>query len=175
MIMNIRGEKLTITKAMEEYAKDKISKLNKYVENAEEVNAHVLAKVSGREQKVEVTIPLKSFILRAEEVSDDFYSAIDLVVDKLERQIRKNKTRLKAKKIKEAKEFIFDYAEEDEIEDKNIVKRKSVELKPMSDEEAIIQMELLGHQFYLYKDIVTNNPTVLYKRKDGNYGIIDGE
>ena len=94
----------------------------------------------------------------------------------MERQIRKNKTRLQTKKIKEAKEFAFDYIESiPEEEDKKVLKRKRVEVKPMNEEEAILQMELLGHQFYLYKDADTNQATVVYKRKDGNYGIIEAE
>jgi putative sigma-54 modulation protein len=121
-----------------------------------------------------VTIPLKKYILRAEETQENFYSAIDVIIDKLERQIRKNKTRLEHKYYQETKDisFIEDYPDEEE---EKVVKRKKVEVKPMDEEEAILQMELLGHQFYLYKDADTNKPTVIYKRKDGNYGIIESE
>ncbi|MDD6223885.1 MAG: ribosome-associated translation inhibitor RaiA [bacterium] len=175
MKLSIRGSKITITEAMEEYVIDKLSKLEKYIEN-KEITANVIVKVYGHLHKVEITIPLKSIILRAEEEQEDFYTAIDLLVDKLERQIRKNKTRLATKKMKEAKEFAFDYIEE--IKEDNasqIVKRKKIEVKPMSEEEAILQMELLGHQFYLYKDEETGSPTLIYKRKDGHYGIIEAE
>lgn len=176
MKITIRGDKLDITNAMEEYAKDKLKKLEKYMEKTESIKANIIVKLVNHNQKVEVTIPLKSFILRAEEEREDFYAAIDVVVDKLERQIRKNKTRLQSRKIKEAKDFVFDYIEESqEQNEETIVKRKKIEVKPMSEEEAIIQMELLGHQFYLYKDINTNNSVVVYKRKDGNYGIIEAE
>ena len=173
----IRGSKLDITEAMETYAKEKIGKLEKYLENSEDANATILAKIHGHLHIVEVTIPLKNLILRAEERQEDFYAAIDTVIDKLERQIRKNKTRINSKKNKEAKDFAYDYIEEieDEEEKEKIVKRKKIEVKPMDEEEAILQMELLGHQFYLYKDAETNKPALVYKRKDGDYGIIEAE
>ena len=94
----------------------------------------------------------------------------------MERQIRKNKTRLGSKKIKEAKEFAFDYIEEMEViedDEENLVKRKVIEVKPMDEEEAILQMELLGHEFYLFKDMDSDKTKLIYKRKDGNYGIIE--
>jgi ribosomal subunit interface protein len=172
----IRGSKLEITEAMESYAKEKISRLEKYLENSDDTHATILVKIHGHLHIVEVTIPLKNFILRAEESKDDFYAAIDTVTDKLERQIRKNKTRIAAKKNKEVKDFAYDYIQsiEEESEEK-IVKRKKIEVKPMDEEEAILQMELLGHEFYLYKDIETGEPAVIYKRKDGDYGIIEAE
>ena len=177
MKVTIRGEKTKITQAMTDYANEKLAKLDKYVDNNATVNANVLVKIRNHQDKVEVTIPLKSYILRAEESQDDFYAAIDVVVEKLERQIRKNKTRLQSQ-IRDKKEFLFDNLEQEENEEEEkevIVKRKKVEVKPMSEEEAILQMELLGHQFYLFKDVDTNQPTVIYKRKDGDYGIIEAE
>lgn len=173
----VRGSKLDITEAMESYAKEKIGKLDKYLENSEDAKATVLAKVHGHLHIVEVTIPLKNLILRAEESQEDFYAAVDTVIDKLERQIRKNKTRISSKKNKEVKDFAYDYIEEieDEEEQEKIVKRKKIEVKPMNEDEAILQMELLGHQFYLYKDADTNKPALVYKRNDGNYGIIEAE
>ena len=171
----IRGSKLEITEAMESYAKEKLTKLDKYIED-QEAKATVVVKVSGHLHKVEVTIPLKSLILRAEESQEDFYAAIDLVIDKLERQIRKNKTRIASSKKKEVRDFAYNYIEEiddEEDEEPSVIKRKKIDLKPMDEEEAILQMELLGHSFYLYKDSETNNATLVYKRKDGNYGIIE--
>ena len=171
----IRGSKLEITDSMEEYAREKISKLERYLDESDGVKATILAKIHGHLHKVEVTIPLKSLILRAEESQEDFYAAIDVVVDKLERQIRKNKTRIAASKKKEVKDFAYEYIDEieDEQEEETVVKRKKIDLKPMSEEEAILQMELLGHAFYLYRDSETDRPTVVYKRKDGNYGVIE--
>ncbi len=172
----VRGSKLEITDAMESYAKEKIGKLEKYLEDSSSAKATVLAKIHGHLHIVEVTIPLKNLILRAEEEQEDFYAAVDVVIDKLERQIRKNKTRITAKKNKEVRDFAYDYLQsiEEEPEEK-IVKRKKIEVKPMDEEEAILQMELLGHQFYLFKDVETGQPALVYKRKDGNYGIIEAE
>lgn len=171
----IRGSKLEITEAMESYAKEKLSRLEKYLENSEEVKATVLAKIHGHLHTVEVTIPLKNFILRAEESQSDFYASMDMVTDKLERQIRKNKTRISSKK-KDMRDFAYDYIESiEDVSEERIVKRKKIEVKPMNEEEAILQMELLGHEFYLYKDVDTNQPALIYKRKDGNYGIIESE
>lgn len=175
MKVTIRGEKTKITEAMTDYAIEKLSKLDKYLDKGATVNANILVKIRNHQDKVEVTIPLKSFILRAEEAQDDFYAAIDVVVEKLERQIRKNKTRLQSQMLKDRKEFVLDNSEDIEEEPEIIVKRKTVEVKPMDEEEAILQMELIGHQFYLYKDADTNKPVVVYKRKDGNYGIIEAE
>ena len=171
----IRGSKITITQAMQSYVKEKISKLEKYLDKADEIKVNVVVMVNKRLHKIEVTIPLKNFILRAEEEEEDFYAAVDIVTDKLERQIRKNKTKLSAIKTKEITDFIYEDIEDLDEEPQHIVKRKKIEVKPMSEEEAIIQMELLGHQFYLYKDDETNKSALVYKRKDGNYGIIEAE
>ena len=125
-------------------------------------------------QIVEVTIPTSKFILRSEEENDDLYAAIDLVTDKLERQIRKNKTRLNRNVKENVKEFNFDYEIlEDEESKEKVVKRKNIEMKPMDEEEAILEMELLGHSFFVYKDMDTDKVCVLYKRKDGDYGLIE--
>lgn len=174
MKLNIRGEKQTITDSMKAYAQDKLNKLNKYIENESEVQANLLFKLNGPKHKIEVTIPLKNYTLRVEEEGEDFYAIIDTAMDKLERQIRKNKTRLEGKKVKDKMDFILDF-EEKEQEDETIVKRKTIELKPMDEEEAILQMELLDHDFYIFKDIYTNKVAVLYKRKDNNYGLIEEE
>ena len=174
----VRGDKIKVTKAIQDYAQEKLGRIEKYLGDSNNVRATVMVNVKGHNQKVEVTIPLKTVILRAEETRDDLYAAIDVVVDKLERQIRKNKTKLQSKKMKESfsKDFMLDAIEkvEEENEDK-IVKRKKVEVKPMSEEEAILQMELLEHQFYIFKDAETNNIAVVYKRNEGNYGIIESE
>ena len=173
----IHGDKLKVTDAMKEYIEEKLEKLNKYLENSENVRASVIVKVKNHEQRVEITIPLKAFILRSEESKDDFYAAVvDKTIDKLERQIRKNKTRIMSKQVKTNKDFSMSaFADEEESDDKKILKRKKVEVKPMNEEEAILQMELLGHQFYMYKDSDTDQVAVVYKRTDGNYGVIESE
>ena len=118
-------------------------------------------------------------MLRAEETQEDIYAAVDTIIDKIERQIRKNKTKLEsqAKKSREVKGFVLDeiIEVEEEAEETKIVKRKKVDVKPMSEEEAVLQMELLGHDFYLFKDADTMKPALVYKRKDNQYGIIETE
>ena len=168
----IRGNKLEVTDSMKGYVKEKLSKLDKYLVD-QKAKATVLVKIHNYLQKIEVTIPLKTLILRAEEEQEDFYAAVDLVINKLERQIRKNKAKLQ-KRDKVKKEFNLD--DLIPIEDDNdVVKRKKIEVKPMSSEEAILQMDLLGHDFYMYKDSDTDTVNVVYKRKDGGYGIIEGK
>jgi len=169
----IRGNKIEITDSMKEYVKEKLAKLEKY--SIDDMKATVLVKIRNYTQKVEVTIPLKTLILRAEEEASDFYSAVDLVVNKLERQIRKNKTKLQKKEktgIKELNmEEILDIPEDDIID----IKRKKIEIKPMNLDEAILQMELLGHNFYMYRDSDLDSVTLVYKRKSGGYGVIETE
>lgn len=173
----IHGDKIKVTDAMSDYINKKMEKLNKYLKNNDEIRANIIVRVRNSNQIVEITIPLKSFILRSEETKEDFYAAVDKAVDKLERQIRKNKTRLTTKKVKNIYEFDFSdmNTEEDSTENNNILKRKKIEIKPMDEEEAILQMELLGHQFYVYKDSNSDKICVVYKRKDGNYGVIESE
>ena len=172
MELNIRGEKTNITEAMKQYAEEKIQKLNKYLEDSETITGTLLFKVYGPKQIIEVTIPLKNCTLRVEEEGHDFYAIIDTGIDKLERQIKKNKTRLFNRKNKTKSDFILEFEPEEENKDK-IVKRKSIELKPMDEEEAILQMELLNHDFYMFKNIDTDKIAVVYKRKHGDYGIIE--
>ena len=175
MKYNIRGDKLEVTDAINSYVESKLDRLNKYFKE-DDILANVLLRVRGASQIIEVTIPTDKFILRGEEEDKDLYAAIDLVTDKLERQIRKNKTRLNRQNLDNTyKDFNFDYemTSEEDDEDEVIVKRKNIEMKPMDEEEAILQMNLLGHEFFVYKDMHTNNVCVLYKRKDGNYGLIE--
>ncbi len=177
MKLNIRGEKVTITAAMKSYIEEKMSKIDKYFENPEDISANVLVRIKNLEQIVEVTALTRRFTIRAEESNEDFYTAVDLVVSKLERQIRKNKERLNQKyKNVETLEFNFNYEPEDDNEEENvstIVKRKNVSMKPMDEEEAILQIELLNHDFFVFKNIDEECVSVLYKRKDDNYGIIN--
>ena len=174
MKLNIRGEKTEITPSMKNYAEEKLDKLNKYLENSNEVTATILFKVYGPKQKVEITIPLQNYTLRVEEEGQDFYSVIDTSIDKLERQIVKNKTRIESKRKKEKLDFVLDFESKEENKNK-IVKRKTIELKPMDEEEAILQMELINHDFYMFKNIDTGSIAVVYKRKHDDYGIIEEE
>ena len=173
MKYNIRGDKMVITDAIKDYTENKLSRLEKYFKD-DDLKANVLTRVRGNSQIVEVTIPTSKYVLRSEEENEDLYAAIDLVTDKLERQIRKNKTRLNRNTKESVKEFNFAYeVKEEEASKEKIVKRKNIETKPMDEEEVILEMELLGHSFFVYKDMDTNNTCVLYKRKDGDYGLIE--
>ena len=169
----IRGSKVEITDSMKSYVKEKLSKLDKYLVD-QKAKATVLVKVRSYSQKIEVTIPLKTLILRAEEEQEDFYAAVDLVINKLERQIRKNKAKLESRNKTKSKEFNIDDLIPIE-DDSSVVKTKKIDVKPMNSEEAILQMELLGHDFYVYRDSETNSVNVVYKRKEKGYGIIESE
>lgn len=170
----VRGDNVKVTEAIENYVKDKLKRIDKYIGDNEHVKATAVINVKNHNQKVEITIPLKSFIIRAEETRDDLYAAIDVVVDKLERQIRKNKTKIKHKTNKENIDVFIDFEiTEEEVNNNKIIKRKEVENKPMDEEEAILQMDLLGHDFFIFKNISTDNVAVVYRRKDGDYGIIE--
>lgn len=174
MIFNIHGNKVKVTGPIKDYVEEKIGRLGRYFGAPEDLVVNVQIRVRGIDQIIEVTIPTKSAILRAEEAHKDLYAAIDLVSEKLERQIRKNKTRMTKKKVKKHFEdynLNFELEKNEEI-DNEIVKRKSLDVKPMSEEEAILQMNLLGHEFFVFKHADTMNVCVLYRRKDGHYGLI---
>lgn len=173
MNISIRGDKIEVTDSIKKYVKEKLSRLDKFFESPEAINAHVIIRVRNGNQVIEVTIPTSKYTLRAEEKNADLYAAIDLVIDVLERQIRKNKTKLNNRRINEVLEFAS--IVDDDIEEDNdvIIKRKTIESKPMSEEEAILQMNLLGHDFFVFKNIDEECFSVLYKRKDGNFGIIN--
>ena len=169
MKYSIRGEKLEVTDSIREYVMDKLNKMGKYFDDPNNVSVKILFSVRGREQKIEVTINSRGYDLRAEVSHSDMYAAIDLAVDKLERQIRKNKTKMMSR---ERAQIVY----EDDIyeeESYDVIKRKKVYLKPMDEEEAIVQMEMLGHTFYIFKDIETETVKVLYKRYDDTYGVIE--
>ena len=163
MKFNIRGKKLEVTPSLKSYIEDKIGRLDKYFENPDNIEATVLIKVSGINQVVEVTINTHGLILRGEESNKDLYASIDFVTDKIERQIRKNKTKIH-KKISKDTIRDFKVIESEVTEDKkDVVKRKIVEMKPMSEEEASLQMDLLDHDFFVYKDADTGSINIVYK------------
>lgn len=172
MKFTIRGKKLEVTDAIKTYVEEKIGRLDKYFENPDNISANVLMRLSGKDQVVEVTINTHGLILRGEESNKDLYASIDLVADKIERQIRKNKTKIHKKSSKETIRDFKEFEVEEKEDANDVVKRKEIETKPMSEEEAILQMELIDHDFFVYKDANTNETNVVYKRKDGNYGLI---
>lgn len=172
MKYNIRGNKIEVTDAIDDYIRTKVSKLEKYLDDNDEVEAKALISTKGKDQKVEVTIWSGKYNIRAEETNADLYSAIDLVVDKLERQFKKYKSKISNKRFTR-EEYLPEIEELFEDEEQTIVRRKEVFLKPIDEEEAITQMELLGHSFFVFKNVDTDKINVVYKRKDGDYGIIE--
>ncbi len=175
MEYRIHGKKFKVTHDIKAYVETKLARLDKYFEKPEAYEATIVIRPDGVGQVVEVTIPAKKMILRAEEANKDPFAAIDLVLDKLERQIRKNKTRMSRKGNKEkVADLVLDFeiAKEEEKDKTKIVKRKEVELKPMSEEEAILQMNLIDHSFFIFRNSKNGEIEVIYARKDGNYGII---
>lgn len=171
----IRSNKVEVTDSIKDYINKKLAKLDRYFENADELEATVNIRLKGQDELIEITVPTKKFTIRAEEASKEVTAAADLVVDKLERQIRKNKTRLNNKyKNVEVPDFVFDYEIDETKENKEkIVKRKDIESKPMDEEEAILQMELINHDFFGFKNVEEDCVSIVYKRKDGHYGIIN--
>ena len=176
MKVTVIAKNIDLTPSLKEMVERKISKLERYFEPS--VNARATLSVQKNRQIIEVTIPFNGVILRGEESTDDMYKSIDLVEDKLERQIRKQRTKLSRKNSSGSLRYPdfngLDFKEDDE-EDSKIVKTKSFNVKPMSADEAILQMELLGHNFFVYQDSDTSKVSVMYKRKDGNYGLIEPE
>lgn len=178
---NIRGENLEVTPAIREHVESKVSKLERYFTDGANATAHVNLKVyNDRQTKVEITIPMKNLTLRAEERHDDMYAAVDLIVDKLERQIRKYKTRVNRKfREREGVAAFFASVSKDEpkVEENDdeftIVRTKRFDLKPMDQEEAILQMNMLGHSFFVFTDRDSDDTNIVYKRKDGKYGLIE--
>ena len=173
---SIRGEKLEVTDALRTYVEEKVAKIEKYFTEEQELNAKVNLKVyRDKRSKVEVTIPLGGITLRAEDISQDMYGSIDLVVDKIERQIRRNKTKIERKhrqKVAIGQVFTDELVEQVEDEVK-VVRTKQLDLKPMDMEEAILQLELLGHDFFIYTDANDGTTNVLYKREDGDLGLLE--
>ena len=174
MKITVNGKNIVLTDALKNAVRKKLSKIDKYFNP--DVEAHVTLSVQKNRQRVEVTIPFGGVILRGEEENDDMYASIDLVLDKLEGQIRKQKTKLLKRNNSQSLRFQFipDEKEIDHQEHK-IVKTKKFAVKPMSSEEAVLQMELLGHSFFVYRDADQGDVNVVYKRRDGNYGLIEPE
>ena len=182
---NIRGENIEVTPAIRDHVENKVRKLERYFNDGANATANVNLKVyNDRETKVEVTIPMKNLTLRAEERHNDLYAAIDLIVDKLERQIRKYKTRVNRKfreregvaaffaSVNKSKAGEATTPTEDE-EEFSVVRTKRFDLKPMDEEEAILQMNMLGHSFFVFTDAGSDETNIVYKRRDGKYGLIE--
>ena len=177
MKIKIFGKNIEVTEGIRSAVEEKIGKLDKYF--AEETRVDVTLSVNKNEQKVEVTIPVKGRIIRAEEISDDMYVSIDMVEETIERQLVKYKNKIidKKKSIKEAFTETYieaDYEDEDEDQIK-IKKTKRYGIKTMDHEEACVEMELLGHNFFVFLNAETEEVNVVYKRKGNTYGLIEPE
>ena len=170
----ISGKNIDVTEGLKAAVQDKLGKLERYF--TPETEVHVTLSVEKERQKIEITIPMKGNIVRAEQVSDDMYVSIDLVTEVLERQISRHKKKL----IDQAQSAAFlqksfieeDIPDDDEI---NIIRSKKFAVKPMDPEEACVQMDLLGHNFFVFRNAETDEVNVVYKRKGNTYGLIEPE
>lgn len=174
MLLEFVGKNVTLTEALKSQAEKKLSKLDRYF--SEEIEGKITFSTQKGNRTAEVTVYLPGTILRSEETSEDMYASIDKAVDALERQVRKYKTRLK-KRYQNNETIRFEHLEElpqqEQSTEGQITKRKQFDLKPMSEEEAILQMELINHDFFVYLDEATERVCVLYRRKDADYGVIE--
>ena len=169
MKITVTGRQMTVRDSLREMVESKLAVLDKYF--GDEVTAYVTFRYRKKLEMIEITIPLGNTIIRSEEGAETFRSALDLAVDTLERQIRKNKTRLSRRLRAPAFEMP---AIDDEIEEEGEfrIRTKTYPIRPMSVEEAILQMNLLEHQFFVFVDAESDKTSVVYKRNDGDYGLI---
>ncbi|TWI59965.1 ribosome hibernation-promoting factor, HPF/YfiA family [Halalkalibacter nanhaiisediminis] len=182
MNYNIRGENIEVTPALRDYVEKKVGKIERYFDTTPVADVNVKMQVLNNQHIIEITIPMPQLVLRAEEVHSDMYAAIDNVIEKLERQIRKHKTKVNRKFRQEGSlKYMFkndlEPLEDEPLvtDDLEVVRTKRFNLKPMDAEEAILQMDMLGHNFFVFSDAVNGNTNVVYRRKDGKYGLIEPE
>ena len=170
----ISGKNIDVTEGLKNSVYEKIGRLEKYF--TPETEIHVTFHVEKERQIIEVTIPMKGNIIRAEQESTDMYVSIDLVVEVIERQLNKYKTKLIDRK-QSAEYFKPEYLEDEDVDDEEIkiIRSKKFAVKPMDAEEACIQMELLGHSFFVFRNSETDDVNVVYKRKGNTYGLIEPE
>lgn len=183
MAINVRGKNIEITPALRDHVTKRVSKINKYFDASGDISA-ILTVEKGR-HIVEVTVPVNGMLLRGEESTNDMYASIDMVIKKLEKQIEKYRTKL-SRRVTFKPETVSAPAsiataadigeqEEDSSEDFKIVKTKRFAIKPMAVQEAVLQMNLLHHDFYVFANSETEDVNVIYRRKDGKYGLIEPE
>jgi len=171
----IRGKRVEVTDALREYVMKRVGKLAKYSDDFTDVQVTLL--VEKDRHRVEVTAPSNGMIVRGEEETSDMYSSIDLVIEKLERQIEKYRTRILKRNRKAAKDQDVGNGAAAEVleEESKIVRRKKFQVKPMSVDEAVMQMNLVGHSFFVFLNEDTHQINVVYRRHDGNYGLLEPE
>ncbi|GAB6159311.1 ribosome-associated translation inhibitor RaiA [Desulfotomaculum varum] len=170
MKVQVRGKNIQVTPALRDYVEKRLGKLDRFLDNMGEAVATLV--VEGDSHKIEVTIPVNGMLLRGEEATGEMYSSVDLVVEKLERQIERYKARINRRSGRSAADAV---AEADKPADDapQVIKTKRFAIKPMSLDEAILQMNLLGHDFFVFSNAETEQTNVVYRRKDGNYGLIE--
>lgn len=175
MRITISGKNLDITEGLRSAVEEKLSRLEKYFTPDTIVNV-TLSVTKKRHQKMEVTIPVKGQIIRAEQESDDMYITIDLVEEVIEAQLKKYRQKLVSQQ-QGAGGFKQEFLEAESVEEEEvkIIRSKKFGMKPMFPEDACVQMELLGHTFFVFRNAETDEVNVVYKRKDGNYGLIEAE
>ena len=175
MRITITGRNIELTQGLKDAVEDKLGKLDRYF--TPDTDAHVTLSVEKDRQKIEVTIPTKGHIIRSEQVSTDMYVSSELVEEAIERQVIKYRTKIVSKKMNAAVNFKAEYLEEPDEADEEvkIVRTKRYDLKPMYPEDACIQMELLGHNFFVFCNAETDQVNVVYKRKGNTYGLIEPE
>ncbi len=175
MNISIQGKNMSVKDNVKTYIEGKLGKFDKYFNKG--VDVRVLLKNEKNRFVAEMTMPLKNGVtFRAEETSNDLYTSIDMVIDKLTRQMRKHKSKIEKRFHKHDSIRVMDIPEyEGTMEEKKIVKNKSFFVKPMDAEEAVLQMEMLNHDFFVFRNSKTEEINVVYIRKDGNYGMIEPE
>ena len=172
----ISGKNIEVTEGLKSAIYDKLGRLEKFF--ADDTDVQVTFSVEKERQKIEVTIPMKGHIIRAEQSSDDMYVSIDLVVEVIERQVTRYKKKITDKEQNKAYIQSDFFEEDDDAEDEEeikIIRSKKFPVKPMYPEDACIQMELLGHSFYVFRNAETDEVNVVYKRKGNTYGLIEPE
>lgn len=186
--VRVQGKHLTVTDALRQYVEQKITRLTRYldyIQEAQVVLSTTRDRAAGRTMGVEITVWRDGLVLRAEEFSDDMYASVDLAAEKLERQIEKYRSRMidkrrldASRKRRRAEQAVEEALRAPEVADEatpGIVRVKRFPVKPMTEEEAMLQLELLGHAFFVFRDADTERIRVLYRRRDGNFGLIDPE
>ena len=176
MRITITGRNIELTQGLKDAVEDKLNKLEKYF--TPETEVYVTLSVEKERQKIEVTIPIKGHVIRSEQVSTDMYVSIDLVEEIIEKQLKKYRTRLTSKKLNAAENFkqeFIENADETEDEEVKIVRSKKCDMRPMYPEDACVQMELSGHDFFVFRNAETDEVNVVYKRKGNTYGLIEPE
>ncbi|AEG61832.1 ribosome hibernation-promoting factor, HPF/YfiA family [Desulforamulus ruminis] len=171
MKVQVRGKNIEVTPALRDYVEKRLGKLDRFLDNMGEAMATLV--VEGDSQKIEVTIPVNGMLLRGEEATDDMYSSVDLVVEKIERQISRYKGKLNRRNGRSQMEFSAE--DKSDAEEPKVLRTKRFAIKPMPLDEAVMQMNLLGHDFFVFSNAETEQVNVVYKRKDGNYGLIEPE